>query len=96
MHTAKQRAKRDERIPPVTSATQYLTLFDLTVRTRLSVATIRRATAKLGLRTVTAGRRRLWPLNEVEKLDDAIMTGRLHSLPASPKMSEPDTAQNNA
>lgn len=92
MQTEHRRTKRGGRIPPVTTATQYFTLDDLTVRTRLSVATIRRATAKLGLRTVTAGRRRLWPLSEVEKLDAAMRADALRNLPASPKLSEPDAA----
>ncbi|WP_293813206.1 hypothetical protein [uncultured Bosea sp.] len=96
MQTDQLRTKRGGRIPPVTPATQYFTLDDLTVRTRLSVATIRRATAKLRLRTVTAGRRRLWPLSEVEKLDQAMLGGRLRDLPASPKLSKPDAAHSAA
>lgn len=76
-----------------TSTARYFAIKDLKARTGLSASTILRATVKLGLTTVTVGRRRLWPIEQVEKLDSAILGSKLRALPRSQKLPAPNSIE---
>lgn len=73
-----------------TATARYFAIKDLKARTGLSASTILRATVKLSLTTVTVGRRRLWPIEQVEKLDSAILANKLRALPRSQKLPAPN------